>query len=99
MYHIVSAQHNKGFETLHYVYAHGWLEDDLDTDIVTIKKGDEPLRNDSLGFLGSEYGKAVRFFLYEHPTFKHLTGIVCYTHDIKACEFGMRLVENQPIKF
>lgn len=77
-----------------YVYAHGKLEDDLGTDLVNLYEGDYHLNNGLVAYTLD--GKPVIFFLYKHPTFGHLTGIVCYTDDKEACAYGKRLVESKP---
>ena len=85
------------YKEVPFVYAHGQLAEDMGTDVVYLLKGDNNLCN---GLRAYWHGEPVRFHLYRHPKFGHLTGVVTYSmKDSVAYNFGRRLVEIKPATF
>ena len=85
----------EGGKFLSYIYAHGILEDDLGTDIVSANLNGAELKN---GLTGTYNGKDVIFYIYMSD-FGHTTGVVVYKDDEEANEYGKKLVEAKPHTF
>ena len=85
------------YKRIPYVYAHGQLAKDMGTDVVYLFKGDNNLCN---GMAAYWHGEPVRFHIYRHPKYGHLTGVITYSmKDSWAYNFGKRLVELKPATF
>lgn len=85
------------YQRIPYVYAHGQLAEDMGTDVVYLFKGNNNLCN---GLRAYWHGEPVRFHLYRHPKFGHLTGVVTYSmKDSDGYNFGKELVALKPNTF
>lgn len=100
------------FKRVSWVYAHGKLEEDMQSDIIYLYNFENnvmgmmgKLRNGFVAYYnkvntdGTVTPKPVRFFLYKNPKFGHLQGIVTYCDDIEAYKYGNMLVEMKPERF
>lgn len=85
------------YKEVPFVYSHGQLAEDMGTDVVYLFKGDNNLCN---GLRAYWHGEPVRFHLYRHPKFGHLTGVVTYSmKDSDGYNFGKELVALKPNTF
>lgn len=86
------------YKEVPFVFAYGQLAKDMGSDVVYLFKDSfYNLRNGMITFW---HGEPVRFHLYRHPKFGHLTGVVTYAmKDSLAYNFGKRLVELKPAMF
>ena len=91
----MNEEERKSFVRPGFIYAHGKLDDDMKTDVFNINIDDK----DVVDGLKAEYnGKECVFHLYQGH-FGHLTGIVTYSDDEEACDYGRKLKEEKPVTF
>ena len=81
---------------IHWVYAHGRLEKDMNTDLFSVNLNGATVED---GMKATYKGKPVVLHLFRDRSHGMLTGIATYEDDIEACTYGRSLVKERPSVF